>query len=73
MFNFKYSSDFFNSKAKPKIEFASESVFFETSCNKAELNIWHTAGQEKYKSLTPGSLNGAQVAILVFDITSKIH
>ena len=33
--------------------------------------IWDTAGQEKYRSLTPMYFSGAQVAILVFDITSK--
>ncbi|KAM3141730.1 hypothetical protein pb186bvf_006052 [Paramecium bursaria] len=44
-----------------------------------KFQIWDTAGQEKYKSLTPlyykGSyliiILGAQVAILVYDITSR--
>jgi small GTP-binding protein len=34
-------------------------------------NIWDTAGQEKYRSLTPMYFSGAHVAILVFDITQK--
>jgi small GTP-binding protein len=34
-------------------------------------NIWDTAGQEKYRSLTPMYFAGAHVAILVFDLTVK--
>jgi small GTP-binding protein len=34
-------------------------------------NIWDTAGQEKYRSLTPMYFSGAHVAILVFDLTQK--
>lgn len=33
--------------------------------------IWDTAGQEKYRSLTPIYFNGAALAILVFDITNR--
>jgi small GTP-binding protein len=34
-------------------------------------NIWDTAGQEKYRSLTPMYFAGAHVAFLVFDLTNK--
>jgi small GTP-binding protein len=34
-------------------------------------NIWDTAGQEKYRSLTPMYFAGAHVAILVFDLSVK--
>jgi small GTP-binding protein len=34
-------------------------------------NIWDTAGQEKYRSLTPMYFAGAHLAILVFDISVK--
>ena len=33
-------------------------------------NVWDTAGQEKYRSLTGMYFTGAHIAILVFDITS---
>ena len=33
--------------------------------------IWDTAGQEKYHSLAPMYYRGAQVAIIVYDITNK--
>jgi small GTP-binding protein len=34
-----------------------------------DFKIWDTAGQEKYRSLAPMYYRGAQVAILVYDIT----
>uniref|UniRef100_A0AC35EXJ7 Ras-related protein Rab-21 n=1 Tax=Panagrolaimus sp. PS1159 TaxID=55785 RepID=A0AC35EXJ7_9BILA len=36
-----------------------------------ELNIWDTAGQEKYHSLGPIYYRGSQGAILVYDITDE--
>ena len=36
-----------------------------------ELNIWDTAGQEKFQSLNKIFFKGAQIAILVYDITNK--
>ena len=38
---------------------------------KYSVNLWDTIGQEKYRSLTTLFLNGAQIVIFVFDITSK--
>jgi small GTP-binding protein len=34
-------------------------------------NIWDTAGQEKYRSLTPMYFAGAHLAMLVFDLSQK--
>jgi GTPase SAR1 family protein len=36
-----------------------------------KLELWDTAGQEKYKSLVKGYLKGADVCILVYDATSN--
>jgi small GTP-binding protein len=60
----------FDSRENQTIGVAYEYEKFEASTNKVELNIWDTAGQERNRSLDPGYLNGANVAILVFDITS---
>jgi len=35
------------------------------------LNIWDTAGQEKYRSLSKIFFKGVDVAILVYDITNE--
>ncbi|EAX77378.1 small GTP-binding protein, putative [Trichomonas vaginalis G3] len=43
----------------------------KTSKGPITFNIWDTAGQERYRSLTPMYFSNSQVAILVFDITSK--
>lgn len=34
--------------------------------------IWDTAGQEKYHSVTPLYYRGAHVALLVYDITQRV-
>jgi len=36
-----------------------------------KVDLWDTAGQEKFLSLHPGFYHGAQAAILVFDVTRK--
>ena len=38
-----------------------------------KLCFWDTAGQEKFKSLIPSYLKDAAMAILVYDISSKIN
>ena len=35
-----------------------------------KLQIWDTAGQEKYKTMTTGYYRGTSCCILVFDITN---
>lgn len=35
------------------------------------LNLWDTAGQEKYRSLVPMYSRGASIAIIVFDVSSS--
>ncbi|XP_036361701.1 ras-related protein Rab5 isoform X1 [Octopus sinensis] len=37
-----------------------------------KFDIWDTAGQERYHSLAPMYYRGAQVAIVVYDITKKV-
>ena len=41
------------------------------SSSQVKLQIWDTAGQEKYRSVTPIYFRDAAAAICVFDITSK--
>jgi small GTP-binding protein len=43
----------------------------QTSSGARTLQIWDTAGQEKYRSLTPMYYRAAQVAIICFDLTNR--
>jgi small GTP-binding protein len=36
-----------------------------------EVQIWDTAGQEKYRSLTPVYFRAAAAALLLFDLTNR--
>ena len=51
--------------------YCSKNVRFENFGKNLLLDIWDTAGQEKYKSLTKFFYKDAAVAILVYDVTQK--
>ena len=51
------------------IDFNSKTLKFRGRYIK--LQIWDTAGQEKYKSLIPSYVRGATIIFLVFDITNR--
>ena len=50
--------------------YATKELILENN-QKIALDIWDTAGQEKYKSLTKFFYKDASAAILVYDITKK--
>jgi len=51
------------------IDFASKTLRFKGRFVK--LQIWDTAGQEKYKSLIPSYIRGAAIVFIVYDITNR--
>jgi small GTP-binding protein len=51
--------------------YCSKNVRFENLGKNLLLDIWDTAGQEKYKALTKFFYKDAAVCILVYDITRK--
>lgn len=57
------------SKATIGVEFGSK--LFNHEGHKIKAQIWDTAGQEKYRSLTQIFYKDATIAILVYDITSE--
>lgn len=61
----------FTDKYEPSIgvDFASKSINYKEKSFKTQ--IWDTAGQEKYRSLIPSYIRGANLVIIVFDLTSK--
>lgn len=59
-----------NSKATVGVEFISKSYKINNHIFKIE--IWDTAGEERYKSITSIYYKGSKGALIVYDITSKI-
>lgn len=47
-------------------------VNWETEDNNVDIILWDTAGQEKYKSLTPIYYRQAKAALLVYDVTDPL-
>jgi GTPase SAR1 family protein len=54
-----------------KAAFLSQTINIDGDIIKLE--IWDTAGQERYHSLAPMYYRGAQAALVLYDITSKVH
>lgn len=51
--------------------YAGKEIFFEEYSKTLKFEIWDTAGQEKYRSVTKIFYKDATAAILVYDITRK--
>jgi len=51
------------------IDFLVKNVHFQDSVYR--LQLWDTAGQEKFKSLVPNYIRDAHCAVFVYDITKK--
>ena len=60
-----------NSPSTNGASYASKLINFEDLKKTISLDIWDTAGQEKYKSLTKFFYKDAAVAILVYDVTNR--
>jgi small GTP-binding protein len=66
----RISKNEFSNTTAATVGAANLTVPIKTNSVHIEFNICDTAGQERYRSLTPMYFAGAQVAILVFDLTS---
>ncbi len=51
------------------VEFGTRMI--EVEGKKIKLQLWDTAGQESFRSITRSYYRGAQGALLVFDITKR--
>ncbi len=43
----------------------------EVNNSEVKLNIWDTAGQERFRSLSPLFLKGANIVLMIYDITNE--
>ncbi|KAM9941596.1 hypothetical protein ACTFIT_008158 [Dictyostelium discoideum] len=51
------------------VEFQTRSILIDSS--KIKLEIWDTAGQESFRSITTNYYRGAHIALLCYDITKR--
>ena len=58
-----------NSKATIGVEFFTR--IYQVNNKIIRLEIWDTAGEERYKSITSVYYKGAKGAFIVYDITSR--
>jgi small GTP-binding protein len=61
----------FNESENPTITGYFNSKTMEVNDRTYSLNLWDTAGQESYRGLTQLFFRGAELVILVYDITSR--
>ncbi len=58
-------------EASVGVDFFSKTIKFKNKSLK--LQIWDSAGQEKYKSLIPSYIRGSALIFVVYDVTSKTN
>ena len=68
----RYVYDKFSIHTTPTIGVANTTKVVSVDGEKILLNIWDTAGQEKYRSMLNSSFRGCRAAIMVYDITSEV-
>ena len=66
----RLARDVFNDRAQPTVGAAFFTFVVENAEDSIQFEMWDTAGQERYRSLAPMYYRGAEVAIVVYDITS---
>eukprot|EP01091_Cochliopodium_minus_P002355 TRINITY_DN1221_c0_g1_i1.p1 TRINITY_DN1221_c0_g1~~TRINITY_DN1221_c0_g1_i1.p1 ORF type:complete len:210 (-),score=53.61 TRINITY_DN1221_c0_g1_i1:108-737(-) len=67
----QFVSQTFEQNSEPTVRIAFQSKNINLNGEKVTLRIWDTAGQEKYRSLAPIYYKGADVAIIVYDVTNE--
>ena len=63
-------NDVFKGNNPATIGAAFQTFSLTTDSGTVTLQIWDTAGQEKYRSLTPMYYRSAEIAILCYDVTN---
>ena len=58
-----------NSRATVGVEFGTKNIIIDNK--KIKIQIWDTAGEERYRSITSAYYKGAKGAFIVYDITRK--
>ena len=67
----KYLKDEFDPKSKSTVGVEFGVKNFKIENNIVKVQIWDTAGEERYRSITNAYYKGAKGSLLVYDITNK--
>ena len=65
----RFRLGYFIQDPHPTVGSAYETVTVATPNGDVAMNVWDTAGQEKYRSLVPMYLKGADAVLVVFDVS----
>ena len=68
----KFVSNNFSNITNPTIGAAFLTKIITINSGSVRLQLWDTAGQEKYRSLAPMYYRSAHISILVYDVTSRV-
>lgn len=68
----RHASGSFTQKYVPTVGVDIRRLSFETNCGTVVFNLWDTAGQEKFGGLRDGYYMGADAAVVLFDVTSRV-
>lgn len=70
---FRYIFDRFDQSNLPTLgaSFKSKMITLPSENDQIKLNLWDTAGQEKFKSLTRMYYQDAEAALIVYDTTFR--
>eukprot|EP01128_Nolandella_sp_AFSM9_P008214 TRINITY_DN4783_c0_g1_i1.p1 TRINITY_DN4783_c0_g1~~TRINITY_DN4783_c0_g1_i1.p1 ORF type:complete len:237 (-),score=53.04 TRINITY_DN4783_c0_g1_i1:179-838(-) len=66
----RFTQDTFQARTNPTIGASFLMKNMQVGENKMKLQIWDTAGQDRFRSLAPMYYRGASAALLVYDLTS---
>ena len=68
----KYLDKNFSDKTKNTVGIDFKNIKLKIDDENIWLQLWDTAGQEKYRSMTTSYYRGVNIIIIVFDVTNKI-
>ena len=68
----RFIRDYFEESSQPTLGVEFTAKIITTEKHRIELQLWDTAGQELFRSVTRGYYRGSSGAFLVFDLTNRL-
>jgi small GTP-binding protein len=67
----RYLTGEFTTQTRPTISAGFSSTTIKVNGIDLDLQLWDTAGQERYRGVTAQYFRGAQIALIVFDLSNR--